>query len=112
MTMKGTLDKKIHQLSLGDPNQIIQKLNTYGTESHEGEPERVRLAILKLCGEDLHGLDDLIEAAKRDYRDVLAWAEYPEEIRAGYRATSELSPEELAALRKRDREQYVKWLEQ
>lgn len=109
--MKEALEKKIHQLSPGDPQQIVQQLSTYGTEQHEREPERVRLAILKLCAEDVHRLDDLVEAAKRDYRDVIAWAEYPEEIKAGYLAVSKLSPEEQAALRKRDREQYVKWLE-
>jgi hypothetical protein len=49
--------------------------------------------------------------AKRDYRDVLAYAEYPEEMKLGFVGMKDLSPEEAKAVRRRDREQYLRWLE-
>ena len=58
-------------------------------------------------------IDRLLEAAKRDYRDVLMWAEYPEEGRALWTLSSHLSPEqrdELEHVRGRDRAQYLAWL--
>jgi hypothetical protein len=37
----------------------------------------VQLAVLKLAAGDIGALRREIETAKRDYRDVLAYAEYP-----------------------------------
>jgi hypothetical protein len=49
-------------------------------ESFDGnERIRVQLAILALSGGDLEHLRDMVRAAQLDYRDVLYWAEYPEE---------------------------------
>ncbi len=48
--------------------------------------------------------------AKRDYRDVLAYAEYPEQMRIGFVGVRQLPAEEVKALRQRDREQYLGWL--
>lgn len=56
---------------------IIEILDLYGVEPHEGERERVQLAILKLCEGDENKLLHFVEVAKQDYRDVLYWAEYP-----------------------------------
>jgi hypothetical protein len=50
------------------------------------EPERVRLAILVLANGDPRAVTDMVSAAQLDYRDVLYWAEYPEESNAGTRA--------------------------
>ncbi len=58
-------------------DQAIAILAGYGTEPSEPEPDRVRLAILKLAGADMDCLQETTIGAKRDYRDVLAWAEYP-----------------------------------
>lgn len=107
--MNKHLDRKVN--AMADPQQVVQKLSAYGTRQHEGERDRVCLAILKLSDGELDRLDELVAAAKRDYRDVLAWAEYPEEIKVGYVAASKLPPGQLAAIRRRDREQYVEWLE-
>ena len=43
--------------------------------------ERVQLAILKLSDGNEDKLREFVAVAKRDYRDVLFWAEYPEEAR-------------------------------
>jgi len=51
-----------------------------------------------------------IEAARGDYRDVLAWAEYPEQLRSG--KTRYNTPlDEYEAMLERDRIQYEAWLE-
>jgi hypothetical protein len=57
-------------------------------------------------------LREMTSAAKRDYRDVLMWAEYPQESRALWSLKRELSDDErekLTRLRERDREQYEQW---
>lgn len=60
-----------------DPAPILALLDRYGTEPWERERERVQLAILALAEGDAPKLGDLVDAAKRDYRDVLAWAVSP-----------------------------------
>ena len=60
---------------------ILGLLDTYGVESYERERERVQLAILKLSEGSEVKLREYLAVAKRDYRDVLFWAEYPEESR-------------------------------
>lgn len=57
----------------------LEILDLYGVESHEPERERVQLAILALSKGNEDKLLHLVEAAKQDYRDVLYWAEYPQE---------------------------------
>jgi hypothetical protein len=47
----------------------------------EREVERVRLDIFELCGSSLEKLSYLVEAAKRDYRDIIFWAEYENDDR-------------------------------
>jgi hypothetical protein len=60
---------------------LLQSLDNYGFEPYERERERVQLAILKLSDGSEEKLREFIAVAKRDYRDVLLWAEYPEEAR-------------------------------
>ena len=61
--------------------RVLELLDSYGVESYERERERVQLAILKLSGGTEEKLREFLAVAKRDYRDVLFWAEYPEESR-------------------------------
>jgi hypothetical protein len=49
------------------------------------EDVRVRLAILVLANGDVREVERLVRAANTDYRDVLYWAEYPEQSGAGTR---------------------------
>ena len=83
-------------------------LDRYGTARHEREAVRIRAAAaLKLC-KGKHGRPQrVIGHAKRDYRDVLAWAEYPEEL---VQPTWRLPEEQVARIRGADRAQYVAWL--
>jgi len=77
-------------------------LSSYGTENWHREQNRVRLAILKLAGGNLQGIKQWVETAKSDYRDALAWAEYPSQMK------STKSDVELQA---RDLKQYQDWLD-
>jgi hypothetical protein len=60
---------------------ILELLDGYGVEPYERERERVQLAILKLSNGSEEKLREFVAVAKRDYRDVLFWAENPEESR-------------------------------
>jgi len=61
--------------------RVLELLDSYGVESYERERERVHLAILKLSGGSEEKLREFVAVAKRDYRDVLFWAENPDEAR-------------------------------
>ena len=89
--------------------EVLDQLEAYGTEPYEREKFRVYLAILKLSEE--HGLvdpSDYIRAAKEDYRDVLYWAEYPNEARSP--TFNEIDLTKIEKIKKHDKEQYNKWL--
>ena len=61
--------------------RVLEMLDTYGVESYERERERVQLAILKLSEGNEEKLREFLAVAKRDYRDVLFWAENPDEAK-------------------------------
>lgn len=85
-------------------------LARYGSRAHERETARVRLALVKLCAGSLERLATFVEAARRDYRDVLMWAEYPEEGASLWTAAPAPSDaQRLARVRERDRAQYEEW---
>lgn len=93
-----------------DPQEVMDILDEYGTEPSERGRARVQLAILKLSEGERERLTELVGMARRDYRDVLAYAEYPEEMRIGFVDMSRLSADEARAVRQRDRGQYLEWL--
>jgi hypothetical protein len=81
--------------------EALAALDAYGGRSWHRERERVQLAVLIQCRGSLERLRELVALADRDYRDALRGAEFPEEFQTSSKAT----PEELAAVRKRDRAQ-------
>jgi hypothetical protein len=98
----------VHRLfGPADRDAATAALERYGDRPHEREPVRVRVAALKLSQGDLGRLREALDRAARDYRDVLAWAEYPEELE---RPTWRLPAEEVDGIRSRDRAQYRAWL--
>ncbi len=86
--------------------RVLDLLAGYGRETWEKEARRVRLAILKNATGDLAELERQVECAKRDFRDVVAWAEYP----AYLRLLSPTQAEAREAIRA-DGEQYKAWFE-
>jgi hypothetical protein len=90
-----------------DADLARQLLSEYGREEYEREASRVRLAVLKLSGPSLEKVEGYVGIAKVDYRDVLALAEYPGQLRA---QTWKMNPEEKKELEAKDRVQFEAWL--
>ena len=61
--------------------RVLALLDTYGIAPYEREVARVQIAILKLSENNEEKLREFTAVAKRDYRDVLFWAEHPEEAK-------------------------------
>lgn len=70
------------------------------------EGERVAVACLKLAGSDLAELRTCVAVALADYRDVLAWAESPRQMRAGPGAPQS----DRARASREDAQEYAEWL--
>lgn len=69
------LEKLVHQV-FGDQADVARALlSRYAGR----EVERVRRAIVLLSGGQMANLAHFVKRAKQDYRDVLYWAEYPDE---------------------------------
>ena len=68
------------------------------------------LAVLKLAGTELERIEYYIGQADMDYRDVLAMAEYPGQMRQPY-SLKEEDPERYAQVVEEDRKQYEEWIE-
>lgn len=89
--------------------EVIAMLNEYGSEGWQRETDRVRLAVLKLAAGNMEKVRQGIETAKQDYRDVLAYAEYP-----GYMSrvpgTGTRPPDEVKRIVDADWKQYQDWL--
>jgi len=89
--------------------EVLAILGEYGTESWHREPDRVRLAVLKLASGNIKVLRREIEVAKCDYRDVLVGAEYP-----GYfkrvPSSGTFPPEHEQRIIDTDWRQYQDWL--
>ncbi len=94
-----------------DPAEILALLDTYGTETYERERERVQLAVLKLSKGDIDRLHKFVTVAKRDYRDALAWAEYPSAMRIRPRE-SDGQTHEGQETQHSDLYQYLSWLQE
>jgi predicted metalloprotease len=58
-------------------SEIVEVLSLYSGN----ETERVQADILRLAKGDAKEVENLVGSAMRDYRDVIFWAEYPEESR-------------------------------
>ena len=92
-----------------DYDSVMTILAEYGAERWHRELHRVQLAVLKLAAGSLDALRPEIETAKRDYRDVLAYAEYPAYMKKSFRI-SQLPAEEQRKIIDEDWRQYETWL--
>jgi len=89
--------------------EVFTILDEYGTERWHSEAPRVRLAALKLAAGSIEQLRNEIETAKRDYRDVLAWAEYPEYSKDMPHIHEQRSEDERQRIMDADLSQYQDW---
>ena len=99
-----TVEEKLSQIF---PPESRAEARRILDEYSDAEGERVQLAALKLCEGKIEDLREAVKAAGQDYRDVLAWAEYPNQMKA---SAWGLSPEKARQLREEDRQQYLEWL--
>jgi len=88
---------------------VLELLAEYGNEEWHREVDRVRVAILKLAAGSVDGLLSAIETANRDYRDVLAVAEYPQYLR-NVNPSESVSSDEMQRIVESDWKQYSEWL--
>lgn len=98
VTRRDLLDAVERDYPADARSEVLAILDQYGAEPHEREPERVRLAIVRLAARDREMLPKLVYAAKYDHRDVLAWAE-----------TGPLSAEQGAQLQAAARKLLARW---
>jgi hypothetical protein len=89
--------------------EALAVLAEYGPATWHREPLRVRLAALKLAEGNLEKLRMAIDRAKRDYRDVLAPAEYPTFIQSSNRRGRSHSQDRQQVYID-DWQQYERWL--
>ena len=54
-------------------DDVLAALDRYGTEPYHHEIVRVQHAILDLAAGDPEELEEMVQAAVIDYRDVLYW---------------------------------------
>lgn len=103
-----TVRRVVDQVWEGDHRQgaltILDRVSDYGGAAHRA---RCQVAAIKLSGGDLDRLDDWVQAANADFRDVLAAAEYPGQFEAGFLPPSD--PRQVR-LGKADITQYKLWL--
>jgi len=90
---------------------VLDILHQYGSEKWHREGWRVKAAVLKLANGKLQALRKAMEAAKRDYRDVLLPAEYPEYGRRRITSVRKLEGDERDRVINSDWDQYKAWLE-
>ena len=86
-------------------------LQQYGAQDWEREPDRVRLALLKLSAGKLEELRVWLQTAQQDYRDVLVGAEYRQQSQFDAWNLDDAGKRALKQARKRDLQQLLDWLE-
>jgi hypothetical protein len=106
--MKTLLECKLEAMFPEDftRRRVRKILQDYGREKHEREPDRVRRAILKLAGAELRSVEKYTGYAREDYRNILAWAEYPRQARQWVMP----EPDEKQKMIEADLAEYEGWL--
>ena len=89
---------------------VMGVLKVYARGRLAKECSRVQLAALKLAQGDLRQLPFHINDAQRDYRDVMAAAEYPAYMTVPVLRISSLSRKEKLRIIQSDWDQYERWL--
>lgn len=90
------------------PNQIDEvtfKLYKVKGDTSDGR-NRILAAILKLANKDFSSLEEYIEMANTDYRDVLSQAEYPRCSKLGF---VDFDKKKMKCIYLDDWREYSKW---
>ena len=89
--------------------EVLAILDEYGTARWHHGRDRVQLAVLKLAAGDTQALLTYLSMALQDFRDVLAYAEYPTDSQNGW--DYKYGPGEHERVYEEDWKQYREWLE-
>lgn len=102
------LARKVKQLWPDRFEDVMTQLNSYTG----AEPERVKLAAVKLSKGSYETLVSAVASARTDFRDVLAWAEYPRQMKSGAMSSSpsEEGQRRREEITRKDRQEYEEWL--
>ena len=85
---------------------VRTKLNNIDSGSQAGK-NRIAASVLKLADKNFDALDELIEKANIDSRDILMWAEYPRGAKLGF---DELDKKQMKQVYIDDFIEYSNWL--
>ncbi|TGM16528.1 hypothetical protein EHQ82_17020 [Leptospira selangorensis] len=108
MDYKKLLKVKISELfpDLNNQKKVLIELEKCSLGNSKIEKERVFLSIVKSSNGNIDKIRDLVTVAKKDYRDVLAWAENPNKMSHEFTTNKKINSE----LEKKDKEQFKKWI--
>ena len=102
------LERLIQREFSGRAGQVSQKLKKIEGETPNGR-NRSAAAILKLADKDFDAIDHLIALCNKDYREVIAPAEYPKCLELGL-VNFHKRAQERKRLYLADWRQYANWL--
>lgn len=106
-TLAEHLDRKLRGLY---PDPANRRLALNELLRYEGtEVERVRLAILKLAGNNLDELMQTVDGAKEDPEDIVSWAERPRATRLRM-GNHKLHENQRQKIQTEDRDEWDSWL--
>ena len=112
------MNQPVPKVSRSDVDRIIERdfapqdrddLEVLLSDLDQSLSPRVLIAVLKLADGDMRKFESNLEAAHADWRDVIAYAEYPAYMKATAGA-QRLSHERRDELVEADWEQYQSWL--
>ena len=92
-----------------DREQVLELLDGWGDGQGGSDLARVQLAILKLSDRSVERVRDLVR--ERDFRDLIARAEYPGFCEGGFVGVDHMTPKQVSELKARDWQQYQEWLD-
>ena len=85
---------------------VKTKFNTIDSDIQAGK-NRIAAGILKLANKKFDALDELIEKANTDSRDIFMWAEYPRCAKLDF---DELDDKQMKQIYIDDFNEYSRWL--
>jgi hypothetical protein len=100
------LDTLIERDYSSNANIVRTKLNKINSDSKAGQ-NRIAAGVLKLADKNFDALDELIEKANIDSRDILMWAEYPRCAKIGF---DELDQKQMKQIYIDDFNEYSNWI--
>ena len=100
------LDTLIERDYKGNADIVKTKLKNINSGNQAGK-NRIAAGILKLADKNFDALDELIEKANTDCRDIFMWAEYPRCAKVGF---DELDKKQMKQIYLDDFIEFSNWL--